>query len=84
MVLTCDGGNELPSKVLNVRHRERRERVLLEEVEHRRSEQLEDQADVVPVVEALHQMDTFAERNEDRDREKSAMRDWARARERTR
>lgn len=60
--LTSDTGDELPSKVLDVSHRERCELVLLEEVEDGRSEKLEHETDVVPVVEAFHEMNAFARR----------------------
>jgi len=66
--LTSDTGNELPSKVLDVSHREGSELVLLEEVEDGGSEEFEDEADVIPVIKAFHEMNAFAERRRKKER----------------
>jgi hypothetical protein len=57
---TSDAGEELSGKVLDVTDGEGREGVVLEEVEDGGAEKLKDEANMVPVVEAFRQVNTFA------------------------
>lgn len=57
---TCDTGEELPGKILDLVGRKWAERVVLEPVVYRLSQQIKHHADVIPVIEAVVQVEAFA------------------------
>lgn len=57
---TCDTCKELPGKILDLVGRKWAERVVLEPVVYRLSQQIKHHADVIPVVETVVQVEAFA------------------------
>lgn len=63
--LTSNTEQELPRKALDVSHREREVIIVLEEVKHRAGKQPCYDANVIFVVKAVQEMDTFARKQKD-------------------
>lgn len=59
MKLTSHAGEQLTSKVLDLTAGERDKSIALQEVEHTLTQQIRDNAYMVPVVETVPEMDTF-------------------------
>jgi hypothetical protein len=54
--LTCNAGEQLPGKILDLTVWERNKAISLEEVENALAQQIHDNANMTPIVKAVSQM----------------------------